>query len=132
MLFPPPLHGVGNILYKDFMIQGRLPYGKIGEWRFDKRSFDSIAPPRNLPLPPSGVPESVRKQMEVRQKQVVEFPWRITRRSAVEGPIGEPVEITTSSLVLAAERTYRKDPLNGFKRYTGGWNIRERHYWAVS
>ncbi|XVF89363.1 hypothetical protein PTKIN_Ptkin19aG0124400 [Pterospermum kingtungense] len=77
------LHGVGNILYKDFMIQppwdteignkfiihytygcdydlkGRLTYGKVGEWRFDKRSFDRVAPPRNLPLPPSGVPQSV-------------------------------------------------------------------------
>ena len=66
---------------------------------------------------------------------MVEFSWGITRRSAVEGPISEPVppvEISTSSLVLAAEKTYRKDPLNGFKRYTGGWNIRERHYWAVS
>lgn len=77
------LHDVGNILYKDFMIQppwdlkvgnkfiihytygcdynmkGELTYGKIGEWRFDKRSFDSTLPPRNLPLPPPGVPESV-------------------------------------------------------------------------
>lgn len=40
-------------------IQGELTYGKIGEWRFDKRSYDSVAPPRNLPLPPPGVPESV-------------------------------------------------------------------------
>ncbi|RVX19754.1 Hydroxyproline O-arabinosyltransferase 1 [Vitis vinifera] len=77
------LHDVGNILFKDFMIQppwdteigkkfiihytygcdydmqGKLTYGKIGEWRFDKRSFDSKWPPRNLPLPPPGVPESV-------------------------------------------------------------------------
>lgn len=37
-----------------------------------------------------------------------------------------------SSLILAAKRTYRKDPLNNFKRYTGGWNISNRHYWAVS
>ncbi|KAG6649657.1 hypothetical protein CIPAW_07G226800 [Carya illinoinensis] len=77
------LHGVGNILYKGFMIQppwetqvgetfiihytygcdytmkGELTYGKIGEWRFDKRSYDDIPPPRNLSLPPPGVPESV-------------------------------------------------------------------------
>ncbi|KAI4337281.1 hypothetical protein L6164_015717 [Bauhinia variegata] len=77
------VHGVGNILYKDFMIQppwdkeigkkfiihytygcdytmkGELTYGKIGEWRFDKRSYDHVAPPKNLPLPPPGVPESV-------------------------------------------------------------------------
>ncbi|KAG8375824.1 hypothetical protein BUALT_Bualt10G0140500 [Buddleja alternifolia] len=77
------LHGVGNILYKEFMIQppwdtaignayiihytygcdydlqGKLTYGKIGEWRFDKRSYDNIWPPRNLSMPPPGVPESV-------------------------------------------------------------------------
>lgn len=39
-------------------MKGQLTYGKIGEWRFDKRSFDQ-APPRNLPLPPPGVPQSV-------------------------------------------------------------------------
>uniref|UniRef100_A0A0D3GDG8 Hydroxyproline O-arabinosyltransferase-like domain-containing protein n=1 Tax=Oryza barthii TaxID=65489 RepID=A0A0D3GDG8_9ORYZ len=77
------LHGVGNILHKEFMIQppwdleigdafiihytygcdydmkGKLTYGKIGEWRFDKRSYDSKPPPRNLSLPPNGVPQSV-------------------------------------------------------------------------
>ncbi|KAK1275124.1 hypothetical protein QJS04_geneDACA003760 [Acorus gramineus] len=77
------LHGVGNILYKDFMIQppwdlevgkkfiihytygcdydmqGKSTYGKIGEWRFDKRSYSDTPPPRNLPMPPAGVPESV-------------------------------------------------------------------------
>ncbi|CAI9761115.1 unnamed protein product [Fraxinus pennsylvanica] len=35
-----------------------------------------------------------------------------------------------STLVLAAKRTYRKDPLNNFEKYRGGWNISERHYWA--
>lgn len=76
-------HGVQHMLRKDFMIQppwdlevaekliihytygcdynmqGVLTYGKIGEWRFDKRSHLLGAPPRNLPLPPPGVPESV-------------------------------------------------------------------------
>ncbi|KAL1833106.1 hypothetical protein ACET3Z_002757 [Daucus carota] len=77
------LHGVTSILYKNFMIQP--PYdmelgdkyilhytygcdfdleeqfmnGKIGEWRFDKRSYEETWPPRNLSLPPAGVPESV-------------------------------------------------------------------------
>ncbi|KAF2291957.1 hypothetical protein GH714_042299 [Hevea brasiliensis] len=78
------LHGVQHILRKDFMIQppwdlevgkrfiihytygcdynlkGELTYGKIGEWRFDKRSYLSGSPPKNLSLPPPGVPESVR------------------------------------------------------------------------
>ncbi|XBJ25293.1 hypothetical protein VPH35_002985 [Triticum aestivum] len=77
------LHGVHHSLQKDFMIQppwdaksdntfiihytygcdyslkGELTYGKIGEWRFDKRSYLRSPPPRNLSLPPPGVPESV-------------------------------------------------------------------------
>lgn len=77
------LHGVQHILRKDFMLQppwdleigkrfiihftygcdynlkGELTYGKIGEWRFDKRSYLRGPPPRNLSLPPPGVPESV-------------------------------------------------------------------------
>lgn len=37
---------------------------------------------------------------------------------------------SNSSLVLAAERTRRRDPLDGNKFYTGGWNISEYHYWT--
>ena len=37
-----------------------------------------------------------------------------------------------STLVLAAKRTDRPDILRGFKRYRGGWDITNRHYWAVS
>ncbi|KAL6192711.1 hypothetical protein ACLB2K_033797 [Fragaria x ananassa] len=33
-------------------------------------------------------------------------------------------------LVLAAKRTKRPDILDGFKRYRGGWDIENRHYWA--
>ncbi|CAN4086443.1 unnamed protein product [Withania somnifera] len=35
-----------------------------------------------------------------------------------------------SSLVLAAERTHRRDPLEDRSYYTGGWNISNDHYWA--
>ncbi|GFQ00438.1 hypothetical protein PHJA_002187800 [Phtheirospermum japonicum] len=35
-----------------------------------------------------------------------------------------------STLALAARRTNRRDPLNDFKNYRGGWNISNRHYWA--
>ena len=38
----------------------------------------------------------------------------------------------SSLLILAPRRTHRKDPIDGFKYYNGGWNISERHYWAVS
>ncbi|XP_004292739.1 PREDICTED: uncharacterized protein LOC101314155 [Fragaria vesca subsp. vesca] len=70
-------------------------------------------------------------------KSATEWNWKVRRwdfevgfsgRSVVEGPFSAPIE--TSSVVLAAQRTRRKDPLDGFKRYTGGWNISERHYWA--
>ncbi|CAN4088559.1 unnamed protein product [Withania somnifera] len=35
-----------------------------------------------------------------------------------------------SSLVLASERTHRRDPLEDRSYYTGGWNISNDHYWA--
>ncbi|VVA96995.1 unnamed protein product [Arabis nemorensis] len=77
------LHGVRHILRKDFMLQppwdlstkgkfiihytygcdynmkGELTYGKIGEWRFDKRSHLRGPPPKNISMPPRGAPESV-------------------------------------------------------------------------
>lgn len=42
-----------------------------------------------------------------------------------------PQVIGDASVTLAAQRTFRKDPLNGFQKYTGGWNISNHHYWAV-
>ncbi|KAM3214901.1 hypothetical protein ACQJBY_067071 [Aegilops geniculata] len=35
-----------------------------------------------------------------------------------------------SAAPLAAERTRRKDPLDGLRPYSGGWNISDRHYIA--
>ncbi|XP_011020250.1 PREDICTED: uncharacterized protein LOC105122690 [Populus euphratica] len=37
---------------------------------------------------------------------------------------------TTSSLILAAKRTRRRDPLENFKIYTSGYNISNKNYWA--
>ncbi|KAE9458505.1 hypothetical protein C3L33_09592, partial [Rhododendron williamsianum] len=56
-----------------------------------------------------------------------------TKRFLAEGPGGDESDspLNSSYLVLAAKRTYRRDPLNGFKKYTGGYNITERHYWAM-
>lgn len=53
-----------------------------------------------------------------------------TKRFLAEGPSGGEAPINSSNLVLAAKRTYRRDPLNGFKKYTGGYNISDQHYWA--
>ncbi|GMN45482.1 hypothetical protein TIFTF001_014673 [Ficus carica] len=77
-------------------------------------------PPQTSPLPSSG--------WELSEKQHdLGYLWG-TKMSSVEGPDLQPVQFY--SLVLAAERTRRKDPLDGFKTYTRGWNISERHYWA--
>ncbi|WOL15492.1 hypothetical protein Cni_G24273 [Canna indica] len=54
----------------------------------------------------------------------------LTRRSAAEVPPPSNITVDNSSFILAAARTHRKDPLDGFNRYTGGWNISEKHYWA--
>ncbi|KAF2291837.1 hypothetical protein GH714_035801 [Hevea brasiliensis] len=92
------LHGVRHILRKDFMIQppwdlevgkrfiihytygcdynlkGELTYGKIGEWRFDKRSYLSGPPPKNLSLPPPGVPESVVRLVKMVNEATANIP----------------------------------------------------------
>ncbi|XP_077216924.1 uncharacterized protein LOC143851394 [Tasmannia lanceolata] len=54
------------------------------------------------------------------------------RRSVVENLASPPIDIVVdnASFTLAAESTHRKDPLNGYKYYTGGWNISDKHYWA--
>ncbi|CAN0901117.1 Transmembrane protein DDB_G0292058 [Linum grandiflorum] len=36
----------------------------------------------------------------------------------------------STTVVLAEERTRRKDPLNHYTPYTGGFNISSQHYWA--
>ncbi|KAI5064129.1 hypothetical protein GOP47_0020799 [Adiantum capillus-veneris] len=93
------VHGVKHALKKDFMIQppwdlevgekllihytygcdynmkGELTYGKIGEWRFDKRSHLLGAPPKNLPLPPRGVPESVVTLVKMVNEATANIPF---------------------------------------------------------
>lgn len=99
------LHGVRHILRKDFMLQppwdpevgkrfilhytygcdynlkGELTYGKIGEWRFDKRSFLNGPPPKNLSLPPPGVPESVVRLVKMVNEATANIPgWDTVTR----------------------------------------------------
>lgn len=92
------IHDVRHILRKDFMIQppwdlevgkkfiihytygcdynmkGQLTYGRIGEWRFDKRSHLRAPPPRNLTLPPPGVPESVVRLVKMVNEATANIP----------------------------------------------------------
>lgn len=57
-------------------------------------------------------------------------PWKneVSEASEAPGPVSDAHQ---STLVLAANRTNRPDILNGFRRYLGGWDIVNRHYWAV-
>ncbi|KAL2316874.1 hypothetical protein Fmac_030750 [Flemingia macrophylla] len=100
------LHGVKHNLRKDFMLQppwdlhvenkfiihytygcdynlkGELTYGKIGEWRFDKRSYLLGPPPKNLSLPPPGVPESVVRLVKMVNEATANIPeWDSINRS---------------------------------------------------
>ncbi|KAG9150907.1 hypothetical protein Leryth_003040 [Lithospermum erythrorhizon] len=47
------------------------------------------------------------------------------KRFLLEGNNGN-----NSSLALAADRTYRMDPLDHFRYYNGGWNISNKHYFS--
>jgi len=44
----------------------------------------------------------------------------------------EDAVLPNASLILAKHRTTRKDPLDHFNRYNGGWNISDEHYLAVN
>ncbi|KAI3720088.1 hypothetical protein L6452_20998 [Arctium lappa] len=55
--------------------------------------------------------------------------WRngiLSSSAEAPGPASEP----SGALVLAGSRTKRPDILNRFKRYHGGWDITDKHYWA--
>ncbi|XP_060965966.1 uncharacterized protein LOC115704919 [Cannabis sativa] len=52
-----------------------------------------------------------------------------TQKHLLEATNAKPIS-QNSPLILAAERTHRKDPSNGFNYYKGGWNISEKHYFS--
>ncbi|KAJ7943042.1 putative Transmembrane protein [Quillaja saponaria] len=54
-------------------------------------------------------------------------PWKISQSALAPGPASDTPQ---SPLVLAENRTERPDILRGFRRYEGGWDISNRHYWA--
>ena len=68
------------------------------------------------------VPDGVEGGGEGEYQKVL--PWKTRRSMAEDAP-------SNTSLILAQRRTTRKDPLDDFNRYTGGWNISNRHYIAV-
>ncbi|KAJ4831364.1 hypothetical protein Tsubulata_043535 [Turnera subulata] len=59
----------------------------------------------------------------------------LERENAIVGPwdirrhLEEEEQINTT-MILVAEQTRRRDPLNNFKIYTNGFNISSKHYWA--
>lgn len=50
--------------------------------------------------------------------------------AAAEGPAAM-APVAKYPLVLAEERTRRPDVLDHLKMYGGGWNVTNKHYWAV-
>ncbi|CAI9096066.1 OLC1v1032136C2 [Oldenlandia corymbosa var. corymbosa] len=57
--------------------------------------------------------------------------WKdgILSAGAAQAP-GPSDDQSTGTLILAAIRTKRPDILSGFRKYRGGWDIGNKHYWA--
>ncbi|KAL8105863.1 uncharacterized protein LOC141677264 isoform X2 [Apium graveolens] len=51
-------------------------------------------------------------------------------RSGISRAVAEAPGPGSSPFVLAEKRTRRPDILSSFKKYEGGWNIVDKHYWA--
>ncbi|XP_054792407.1 uncharacterized protein LOC129320174 [Prosopis cineraria] len=56
-------------------------------------------------------------------------PYHAKLTQDMRRPLADDTAAKTS-LVLARERTRRKDPLDHFNLYNGGWNISNQHYYA--
>lgn len=56
-------------------------------------------------------------------------------RTGMLGSVREKMENARlgngTHIVLAEKQTRRRDPLDSFNYYTGGWNITNKHYFAV-
>ncbi|XP_061351170.1 uncharacterized protein LOC133296239 [Gastrolobium bilobum] len=83
--------------------------------------FFLFSPAKTSHLHSLRIPDGVEVVGESEYGKVL--PWK-TRRSMAEN------DTANTSLILAQNRTTRKDPLDNFKRYTGGWNISNKHYIA--
>ncbi|WJX35501.1 hypothetical protein P8452_23486 [Trifolium repens] len=65
-----------------------------------------------------------------RWDEIAAEPYENSPQLPFENSPSLPFENSPSSLPLAAERTRRKDPFDGFNKYTNGWNISNHHYWT--
>ncbi|URD75399.1 hypothetical protein MUK42_09963 [Musa troglodytarum] len=83
-----------------------------------------------LPLSIAGASVSLQKAPVSGGRQLEEDGFGAWRRFVAELPSAGDATVHNNTFVLAAERTYRQDPMNGYQPYTGGWNIRNQHYWA--
>ncbi|XP_009364044.2 uncharacterized protein LOC103953962 [Pyrus x bretschneideri] len=52
--------------------------------------------------------------------------WDTAARRFLEEKGGE----NRTVMLLAEQRTRRRDPLDKFKKYSGGWDLKNKHYWA--
>ncbi|XP_057445420.1 uncharacterized protein LOC130737620 isoform X2 [Lotus japonicus] len=77
-------------------------------------------------LSPSG---STRHAVNTILGEVNLDPWKTEVAQIALAPY-PGVDSPEGTLVLAANRTNRPDILQRFRRYKGGWDIANRHYWA--
>lgn len=87
----------------------------------------------------NGIRLGLQEGIELGRPNVIDFPSGPSMRGLKQilpvlatGPVAVDANTTdsNSSLILAEDRTRRPDILHKFKRYRGGWNITNKHYWA--
>lgn len=66
----------------DFNTKGAFTPGVIGDWRFDKRTYQVERPPRDLPMPPDNVKHPlVRQLLQMLREAMAEIPeWDAYQR----------------------------------------------------
>lgn len=47
----------------DYTKEGKFTPGKYGDWRFDKRTYAGLPPPRNLGEPPAGMANALVRHL---------------------------------------------------------------------
>ena len=81
MAQPPWDKGLGEffILHftygNDYDENGVFTPGKVGKWRFDKRSYMAGIPPKNLDPPPRGCDNELVKRLIEMMNEAIAWPW---------------------------------------------------------
>ena len=75
----------------------------------------------------SPLSQKTKNQKHHQEKMCCYYEFKVKERQNIEGSIS-----TKTRKQWVSKTTNGSNILHGFKCYRGGWNITNRHYWAVS